>query len=86
MPNYHVKLSRTAEKELARLPLQIQERVINAIDLLSENPRRIGSKKLHGSLQAYRFRIGDYRIIYEINDKAKVVDIAYIRHRREAYD
>jgi mRNA interferase RelE/StbE len=86
MPNYHITLARTAEKELSRLPLQIQERVINAIDLLSENPRRIGSKKLQGSLHAYRFRIGDYRIIYEISDKAKIVDIAHIRHRREAYD
>jgi mRNA interferase RelE/StbE len=68
------------------LPQQVQDRVVRAIGLLAENPHRVGSKKLKGSLKVYRFRVGDYRIIYEITEKAKIVDIAHARHRREAYD
>jgi len=48
MPDYHITLTRTAEKEIERLPLQIQARIVSAIDKFAENPRRIGSKKLKG--------------------------------------
>jgi mRNA interferase RelE/StbE len=86
MLNYRINLARIVEKEIARLPLKIQERVVRAIDQLAENPRRVGSKKLKGSVNAYRFRVGDYRIIFEINEKSKVIDVVHVRHRREAYD
>ena len=86
MPDYHITLARTAEKEIARLSSQIQERVSGAIDALAKNPRPFGSKKLKGSAHIYRIRVGNYRVIYEIKDKAKIVDIAHVRHRREAYD
>ncbi|MGH7451754.1 MAG: type II toxin-antitoxin system RelE family toxin [bacterium] len=86
MSNYRITLARTAEKEITRLPSQIQERVARAIDSLAENPRSHDSKKLKGSANVYRIRVGDYRVIYEINEKAKRVDVAHVRHRREAYD
>ncbi|MDZ7343340.1 MAG: type II toxin-antitoxin system RelE/ParE family toxin [candidate division KSB1 bacterium] len=86
MPDYRITLARAAEREIARLPSPIQARVIRAIDLLAENPRPFGSIKLKGSVNAYRIRVADYRVIYEINDKQKFVDIAHVRHRREAYE
>jgi len=86
MSEYRVTLARTAEKEIASLQEQIKKRVIRAIDLLAENPYRQGSKKLKGSKNAYRFRVNDYRIIYEVEPSNKIVDIAHVRHRREAYD
>ena len=86
MPNYRITLARTAEREIARLPPSLQERAVKAIDALADNPRRFGSKKLRGSAHAYRIRVGNYRVIYEINEKAKIVDVIHVRHRREAYD
>ncbi len=86
MLEFRVTLARAAEKEIARLQQQIKNRVIRAIDLLAENPYRRGSKKLKGSHNGYRFRVGDYRIIYEIFSEDRRVDIAHVRHRREAYD
>lgn len=86
MSDYRITLARTAEKEIARLPSQIQERVAEAINTLAEAPRPFSSKKLKGSAHVYRIRVGNYRVIYEIQDKAKIVDVAHVRHRREAYD
>ncbi len=86
MSDYRITLARTAEKEIARLPSQIQESVAEAIDAFAENSRQFGSKKLKGSAHVYRIRVGNYRVIYEIQEKAKIVDVAHVRHRREAYD
>jgi len=86
MPEYRITLAKTAEKEIARLQEKIKKRVILAIDLLAQNPYRPGSKKLKGSLNGYRFRVGEYRILYEILSNEHRVDIAHIRHQREAYD
>jgi len=52
---------------------------------LEQNPRPHGCTKLEGSEDEYRVRVGDYRILYVIDDKAKLVTVARVRHRREAY-
>ena len=51
--------------------------------MLTENPRRSGVIKLHGQENLWRLRVGDYRVVYSIDDEAKVVDVSVIRHRRE---
>lgn len=86
MLEYRITLARSAEKEIATLPLAVQKRVANAIDKLASNPHPPGSKKLRGSHHIYRVRVGDYRIIYEIYARERMVDVTHVRHRREAYD
>jgi mRNA interferase RelE/StbE len=85
MPNYEIVLASSAEKEYCRLPKDIQNRVTKVIDSLSGNPRPYGIVKLKGKEDIYRIRVGDYRIVYGIDDKKRLVDIIYIRHRREVY-
>jgi mRNA interferase RelE/StbE len=84
---YRIVVSRSAEKDLKRLSTSIFKRVAVKIDTLAENPRPSGSKKLKGTQdELWRIRVGDYRIIYEIGDELKLVDIRRIRHRKDVYD
>jgi mRNA interferase RelE/StbE len=82
---YEVYLERSAENDLKRLPTSISHRIIPQIKTLGENPRPSGCRKITGSKNDWRIRIGDYRIIYEIDEKAKAVRIMRVRHRREVY-
>jgi mRNA interferase RelE/StbE len=82
---YRVLLERAAERDLVRLSSEIHDRVIAAIQGLARNPRRSGCRKLAGSKNDWRIRVGDYRVIYEIADEIRVVRINRVRHRREVY-
>jgi mRNA interferase RelE/StbE len=82
---YEVHVEKTAESDLKRLPTTIFHRIIPQIRNLAENPRPSGCHKLTGSKNDWRIRIGDYRVLYEIDEKAKAVRIMRVRHRREAY-
>ena len=82
---YEVYLERSAENDIKRLPTSIFGRIIPQIRALAENPRPSGCRKIAGSKNDWRIRIGDYRIIYEIDEKAKAVRVMRVRHRREAY-
>ncbi|MGH9441439.1 MAG: type II toxin-antitoxin system RelE family toxin [Thermoanaerobaculia bacterium] len=86
MPDYQVVLARSAERDLRNLPSQIQDRVMAVIGRLANNPRPRGVKKLRGGHHLWRLRVGDYRVIYEIQDQRHVVDVSHVRHRREAYE
>lgn len=68
MPEYRIAIAKKALRELTALPIEIQDRVIRTIDRLAMNPLPAGSKKLRGALRAYRVRVEDYRVIYEIGD------------------
>jgi len=80
-----VLLESRAQRDLRRLPTDVFDRVIRAIKSLAGNPRPVGSRKIVGSEHDWRVRVGDYRIIYEVDDAARVVRVMYIRHRRDAY-
>ena len=82
---YRVLLERGAERDLARLSSEIHVRVITAIQALENNPRPPGCRKLVGSKDDWRIRVGDYRVIYEIADEIRVVRVNRVRHRREVY-
>ena len=82
---YAVVFTNTAQRDLSRLQSSIVDRMEPIILSLEETPRPQGVKKLQGSKDYYRIRIGDYRIIYQINDAENHVVIARILHRREAY-
>ncbi|HSE91013.1 MAG TPA: type II toxin-antitoxin system RelE/ParE family toxin [Candidatus Binatia bacterium] len=82
---HEVFLERAAERDLKALSLTVYDRVVSHLKALSRNPRPAGCKKITGSRSDWRIRIGDYRVIYEIDDRAKVIRVMRIRHRREAY-
>ncbi len=82
---YQVEIARRAAKALARLPRKEQQRVRLAIDLLAETPRPPGCVALAGEARAYRVRVGDYRIVYEVFDDRLVVQVVRIGHRRDVY-
>ena len=82
---YRVIVEPSAEKDLRRLPLDVRSRVADALHGLITNPRRAGSRKLAGTRHGWRIRVGNYRIIYEVADAAKIVRVYRIRHRRKTY-
>jgi mRNA interferase RelE/StbE len=82
---YRVFLERSAERDLNRLSSEIHDRVIPAIRALGNNPRPAGCRKLVGSKNDWRIRVGDYRVIYEIADAIRIVRVNRVRHRREVY-
>ena len=82
---YEVYLERSSENELKRLPTSIFHRIIPQIKTLAENPRPSGCRKIVGSKNDWRIGIGNSRILYEIDEKAKAVRIMLVRHRREVY-
>jgi mRNA interferase RelE/StbE len=81
---YSISILRSAQKSLDSLHTSIQDRLVNAIRRLASNPRHPGVKKLTGR-NAWRVRVGDYRIIYEIGDVALTILIVDIGHRKEIY-
>lgn len=85
MANYSISFARSARKELERLSGEIAERILTKIEALAKNPRPAGVIKLHGQKNLWRMRVGDYRVIYAIDDFPKTIDISVIRHRKEVY-
>jgi mRNA interferase RelE/StbE len=82
--NWSLDISRDAKKELARLPGQIQARVVKALFALETNPFPPGCKKLKNH-DGWRIRVGDYRILYFADTRTKTLTIGVIGHRREVY-
>jgi mRNA interferase RelE/StbE len=81
---YEVIISRSAEKDMDKLSLDLHTRITRRVLSLESNPRPIGVKKLSG-LDEYRLKVGNYQILYTIDDYGKSVTILAVRHRREAY-
>lgn len=82
---YEVYLEHAAERDIKRLPEEILRRVIQKLRGLSKEPRPRGCRKIARAKRDWRIRIGDYRVIYEIDDKDKAVRIMRVLHRRNAY-
>jgi mRNA interferase RelE/StbE len=78
-------MTATAVKERKRLDATSRKRVDAALQSLLENPRPPGVKKLVGSQHDWRVRVGDYRILYEIDDEGRLITIWRIAHRRKVY-
>ena len=85
MSAYNVEVSRRAVKALGALPRRERQRIRAAIDLLADNPRPPGCVAMAGEGRAYRVRVGDYRIVYEVLDDRLVVQVIRIGHRRDVY-
>ena len=84
---YKIEIKKSAKKEFDRLPAMVRRRVIEALQFLSQNPysELLQVKKLKGVDSVYRIRIGDYRILYEIENDRLIVIVIKIGHRSEVY-
>jgi mRNA interferase RelE/StbE len=81
---YEIKVRGQARKQILRIPPPHFERIQKSIAALAQEPRPVGAKKLAGE-SGYRVRVGDYRVLYEIDDEANQVTIYRVKHRREVY-
>lgn len=81
---YTVLIERYAQKQIMKLDKQIIPAIKSAIASLAENPRPYGYKKLKGE-EAFRIRVGDYRIIYEIDDGKIIITVVSVGHRKDIY-
>lgn len=84
MVSYHVRVKRSAAKEIEALPPKDRRREVARIQSLAGNPRPAGSEKLSGE-DKYRLRQGDYRILYEIIDDELIVTVVKVGNRRDVY-
>ncbi|MBI4187011.1 MAG: type II toxin-antitoxin system RelE/ParE family toxin [Chloroflexi bacterium] len=82
--SYRVSILRSAEKEMERLPAAVHARLSKRILSLEETPRPRGVKKLSGR-EEYRLRVGNYRILYVIDDRDHTVAVVAVGHRRDVY-
>jgi mRNA interferase RelE/StbE len=83
--SYTVEFSRKAERQFKDLPKSIQVKLAPKINALADDPRPRGAKKLEGEDELYRIRVGDYRVIYQVQDKALIVLVVKIGDRKEVY-
>jgi mRNA interferase RelE/StbE len=83
---YSLGIKQSAQKELDALDDALFSRIDRRILALVSNPRPTGCKKLKGHKGQWRIRIGDYRVIYTIDDSTKIVTVTHVAHRREVYD
>jgi mRNA interferase RelE/StbE len=85
MADYSISFARSARKELEHLSADVAERILTKVEALAENPRPAGVIKFHGQKNLWRMRVGDYRVVYSIDDFSKMIDVSVIRHRRDVY-
>ncbi|MCE6989050.1 type II toxin-antitoxin system RelE/ParE family toxin [Dyadobacter sp. CY323] len=84
--SYKIVITNSAQKEIRDLQKADAQRVVSAISSLSITHRPSGCKKLIASKNTYRIRIGNYRVLYLIEDSIRIVEISGVKHRREAYE
>jgi len=85
MGSYRIEFSRSATKDLRRIDRQWIPRILTAIEDLAIEPLPDGSKKLTGSEHTFRIRIGDYRVVYDIQGTDLIIHVVRVRHRRDVY-
>jgi len=83
---YEVIISSSAQREIRKLQKIEVQRIIPAIQLLSNDACPPGCKKLTSTQNIYRIRIGNYRVLYSIDDVIRIMEVSGVRHRRDAYE
>jgi mRNA interferase RelE/StbE len=84
-PRYRVRLKKSAQRDLKRLPREVQKRLVARLEALAGDPRPPGAEMLAGAVNIWRMRAGDYRIVYTIKDDILLVLVLRLGHRREIY-
>lgn len=87
MATYRIEFTKSSKREFDKLPAKVKNKVVEALVLLSKNPfsELLKIKKLKGVESLYRFRIGDYRVVYEVRQDVLVILVIKIGHRSEVY-
>ena len=85
MKPYQINFQSSVDKDLRKLSSENCDRLLDRIEVLAIEPMPVQAIKLKGTEGLYRVRVGDYRIIYEVDASAKSILIHYVRHRREVY-
>lgn len=89
---YIIEFTNKAEKDLGKLPKQMIARILEKIDKLANDPRPSGCKKLtdfhvsNAPETLYRIRVGDYRVIYAIEEEFITITVVKVAHRKEVYE
>lgn len=86
MVSYSIEWKSSAARELKRLDKAVIRRVVELVESLATNSRPAGCKKLAGTEHTYRVRSGDYRVVYNIQDKRLVVEVIRLGHRGKVYN
>ena len=82
---YTVTFTRSARRELEALDEALVTRLVPRIEALATTPRPSRCRKLRGTSNLWRIRVGDYRVIYAVSDDERLVDVRVVRHRSDAY-
>ena len=85
MAAYSLRSKPSVEKDLSSLPKSLLVRILVRIEHLASDPFPHQAVKLQGAERLYRLRVGDYRIVYEVDTQTATITIYYVRHRREVY-
>lgn len=85
MGKYVVKIGSAASREIKKLDRRAQVQVIESLEAMQSDPRPKGIEKLSQNPRFYRLRFGDYRLIYNVDDKSSTIYVVVVRHRRDAY-
>ncbi|MFZ1239978.1 MAG: type II toxin-antitoxin system RelE/ParE family toxin [Anaerolineae bacterium] len=85
MASYRIEWKRSAAKELKRLPSDVIQRVLQAVEGLASNAVPSGAVRLRGTEHTFRLRVGDYRIVYIVEQAILRIEIVRVRHRSEVY-
>lgn len=92
MSNYAIKFTKAAKKQFEKLPNDVKSRIFRKINSLRKEPKPHGIEKLTDFeledvffKSLYRVRVGDYRIVYAIEDQIVTITVVRIKHRREVY-
>jgi mRNA interferase RelE/StbE len=85
MADYSITFARSARKELESLDAFLVQRIFPRIEALAKEPRPKGCRKLRREKNLWRVRVGDYRVIYAIDNEKHAIDIIAVRHRGKAY-
>lgn len=85
MDEYTITFTTSARRELQKLDGAIVRRIFPKIEALGQDPRPSGCRKLVGTPNLWRIRVGDYRVVYSIEDDVLTIEVIAVRHRRDAY-
>lgn len=85
MDRYEIEFTHRAFREFQALPQASQSRIATKVEGLEQDPRPRGVEKLEGIKNAYRIRVGDYRVVYEVDDERDLVRVVKVGHRGDVY-
>jgi len=85
MASFEIRWKRSAAKELKKLPQSVIGKILQSVENLANDPTPLQSVKLSGADHTYRIRIGDYRLVYNVLNRALTVEVIRVGHRKDVY-